>query len=338
MPTLQTAFTDFHDAIKLSDMDENATLREKRDILLDKLKNKISAEASSYSSFNQGSYAMHTGVKPDDGDYDIDVGLRFDIDKDDYPDPTVVKKWVRDALEGHTKSVEIRKPCVTVKYQREGESIYHVDFAIYAANNKDGKLYLARGMEFADEKNKFWEESDPLELIRLVREKFSDSDDAKQFRRVIRYLKKWKSGKFSSTGHAAPTGIALTMLAYNLFSPQYSVDVFKNNARTYDDFSALRNLVAAILDQFTVEFDASLNLLYKIRVEMPTPPWNDLFEKMTLNQTTSLREKLLSMKDTLDTVTTKDSLSEKCETLQALFGEDFPVLSDRSVVGTNESA
>lgn len=82
MPTLQTAFKQFHDTIKLSDMDENATLREKRDILLDKLKDKISEDAASYTYFNQGSYAMHTGISPDDGDYDIDVGLRFDIDKD----------------------------------------------------------------------------------------------------------------------------------------------------------------------------------------------------------------------------------------------------------------
>ena len=60
---------------------------------------------------------------------------------------------------------------MTVKYQRDGESIYHVDFAIYAAGNADGKLYLARGKEFSEADNKFWEESDPLELIRLVREK-----------------------------------------------------------------------------------------------------------------------------------------------------------------------
>jgi len=338
MPTLQSAFTDFHDVIKLSDLDENATLREKRDILLDKLKSKISEDASSYTYFNQGSYAMHTGVNPDNDDYDIDVGLRFNVDKDDYPDPTVVKKWVRDALEGHTKSVEIRKPCVTVKYQREDEAIYHVDFAIYAANNKDGKLYLARGKEFADADNKFWENSDPLELIRLVRERFADTDDSKQFRRIIRYLKKWKSGKFSSTGHAAPTGIALTMLAYNLFTPSYTVDVFNKSARSYDDFTALRNLVKDILKQFILEYDDNYSPCYNIHVNMPTPPYNDLFEKMTLSQTTTFRDKLLNMEDTLDKVSSKSSLSEQCELLQGLFGSDFPVLSDRSMVGTTESA
>ena len=338
MPSLQTAFKQFHDAIKLSDVDENATLREKRDILLDKLKSKISADASSYTYFNQGSYAMHTGVSPDDGDYDIDVGLRFNIDKDDYPDTTVVKKWVRDALEGHTKSVEIRKPCVTVKYQREGEAIYHVDFAIYAVNNKDGKYYLARGKEFSDADNKFWEESDPLELIRIVSERYEDSDEAAQFRRVIRYLKKWKSGKFNSTGNAAPTGIALTMLAYNLFSPSYTVDVFNNNARTYNDFAALRDLVKHINQKYTTEFDDNYNLCYNILVEMPTPPYNDLFAKMTLKQKTAFHDELVKMEETLDEVAGKEALSEQCELLQELFGSEFPILSDRSIVGTSESA
>lgn len=338
MPTLQTAFKQFHDTIKLSDMDENATLREKRDILLDKLKDKISEDAASYTYFNQGSYAMHTGISPDDGDYDIDVGLRFDIDKDDYPDPTVVKKWVRDALEGHTKSVEIRKPCVTVKYQRDGESIYHVDFAVYAASNKDGKLYLARGNEFASDDNKFWEESDPIRFMKLIRERFENSEDAAQFRRVIRYLKKWKSKKFSAQGNAAPTGISLTMLAYQHFSPNFTIDVFHNNARVYNDFESLRGLTQAIFQEFSQKFDDDGNIVYDIHVYMPTPPYNDLFGKMTIKQKTDFHNEMAKMIETLKQVHEKVSLSGKCELLQDIFGTDFPVLSDRSVVGTSESA
>ena len=341
MPTLQTAFNSFHDTIKLSDIDENATLREKRDILLTKLKTKISSEAAPYTHFNQGSYAMHTGINPDDDDFDIDVGLKFEVDKEDYPDPTVLKKWVRDALEGHTKSVEIRKPCVTVKYQRDGESIYHVDFAVYAAGNADGKMYLARGKEFSDEENKFWEESDPQKLIHLVRERF-DGTDAKQFRRSIRYLKKWKTQKFDSKGHAAPTGIALTILAYNHFSPNYTVDVFNNSARSYNDFAAFRALVKSIRDDFTIELDDDNNICHSICVNILTPPYNDLFEKMTLKQKTAFYDEVVKMDDILDKVadkiTDKKPLSEQCELLQDLFGSDFPVLSDRSIVGTSESA
>jgi hypothetical protein len=283
MPTLQTAFIQFHDTIKLIDTKENQTLRDKRDILLNKLQDRISEDAASYTHFNQGSYAMHTGINPANEDYDIDVGLAFDIDKDEYPDPVEVKGWVKDALEGHTKSVEMKKPCVTVQYQCDEEPVYHVDFAIYAVNNKDGKMYLARGKEYSSSVNRFWEESNPHELIRLVKEKFS-GEDAKQFRRVVRYLKKWKTEKFSSTGHSAPTGIALTILAYNLFRPSYLVDSFDSLSRQYNDFAALKNLVSKIEQEFTITTDDDGNIRHAIEVDILTPPYNDLFEKMTLMQ------------------------------------------------------
>ena len=59
MVNVQSEFIEFHDKIKLSYSD-NAQLREKRDILLGKLRDNICAEAASYTHFNQGSYAMHT--------------------------------------------------------------------------------------------------------------------------------------------------------------------------------------------------------------------------------------------------------------------------------------
>ena len=83
MVNLQKEFEEFHDTIKLKEFDENETLRKKRDILLKKLRLNISEDAASYTTFNQGSYAMGTGIKPEDGDYDIDVGICFDIDKID---------------------------------------------------------------------------------------------------------------------------------------------------------------------------------------------------------------------------------------------------------------
>ncbi|MBT9786732.1 hypothetical protein GPK98_16310 [[Clostridium] symbiosum] len=77
MVNIQSEFISFHNKIKLSD--ENSELREKRNILLDKLKKNISQDAASYTTFNQGSYAMGTGIKPEDGDFDIDVGLKYSL-------------------------------------------------------------------------------------------------------------------------------------------------------------------------------------------------------------------------------------------------------------------
>ena len=42
--------------------------------------------------------------------------------------------------------------------------------------------------------------------------------------------------------------------------------------------------------------------------------------------------------EVLEKVETETALSEKCKLLQDVFGTDFPILSDRSVVGTSESA
>jgi hypothetical protein len=334
MSTLQTGFRQFHDAIKLDD--ENETLRQKRDILLKKLSEKISKDAASYTNFNQGSYAMNTGIKPEDGDYDIDVGLKFDINKTDYTDPVVVKKWVRDALEGHTKSVKIRRSCVTVQYQEGSEPLYHVDFAVYAAKNDDGKLYVAKGKESSDASNKYWEVSDPQGLIQKILEKHSDNRDAQQFRRIIRYMKKWRCRKFSSSGNEAPTGIALTILAYNLFSPNYTTNPL-DFSRSYDDFTALHNLVKSIQGQFSLTYEDDVSG-YTISTSLPVEPYNNLFDKLTLKQKTAFRDKIIAMNDKLEEVKNKSSLSDKCTLLQDLFGTDFPILSTRSMVGSSESA
>ena len=112
MLNLQKEFYKFHENIKLDY--ENQKLHDKREILLKKLKNNISGDAATYTIFNQGSYAMGTGIYPEDEDYDIDAGIKFNINKEDYDNPIVPKKWVKDALERHTKHVAIRRSCVTV--------------------------------------------------------------------------------------------------------------------------------------------------------------------------------------------------------------------------------
>ena len=75
MPAVQKQFEDFHTAIKLDNDDEKATLREKRKVLIDALTANLDKDLPGFETFNQGSYAMHTGVVPLDGNYDIDVGV-----------------------------------------------------------------------------------------------------------------------------------------------------------------------------------------------------------------------------------------------------------------------
>lgn len=333
MINLQKEFLDFHNNIKLDD--ENEVLIEKRDILLNILSKRISADAASFTHFNQGSYAMHTGIKPKDNDYDIDVGLKFDIDKKDF-DLVEVKKWVKDALDGHTKSVEIRRSCVTVTYQKNDESLYHVDFAVYAANNSDGKMYIAKGKEYSDPDKKIWEVSCPMELMDTLRNRFDNADDGAQFRRVVRYMKKWKDTNFTSNGNSAPTGISLTVLAYNLFNPEKSFDNITLKT-TYDDFIALSNLVRDVLNSFSYTYRNG-ELCHAISAQLPVEPYNELFEKMTNRQMESFYDKVRDFDSVFAEAKKCTKRSEACNKLVEVFGDDFPITVDKSTVGTSESA
>lgn len=281
---------------------------------------------------------MGTGIKPDDGDFDIDVGLKFDIDYENYSDPVQVKQWVKDALEGHTKSVKIRRSCVTVTYQKENEPIYHVDFAIYAANNSDGQMYIAKGKEHSTEEYRAWELSDPQGLLDYLKSLYTDSEDRRQFRRIVRYMKKWKNKHFSIAGNNAPTGIALTALACSHFNPKYTKD-FLTGKKAYDDFSALKGFISNVKNAFVLTWDSEDTCLYHTIVQkLPVQPENNLFEKMTNKQMDNLYNEICTMYSKLVEAEGKNRKSEVCQSMVDIFGEDFPVVVERSYVGTSESA
>lgn len=66
MADLQKQFLVFHDTIKLGTYEENSTLRDKRDLLVDELKDRLKdKEEDEYpqfvKKFDQGSYALGTG-------------------------------------------------------------------------------------------------------------------------------------------------------------------------------------------------------------------------------------------------------------------------------------
>ena len=217
--SLQTYFKEFNKAIKM-DYDVKSELKEKRDILLGILRNDDDMPA--FDEYNQGSYSMHLGVEPLDKEYDIDVGLRFHVNRDDY-EPMDLKEKIRDLLKNHTEyGAKIKKPCVTVTYKKDGEAAYHVDLVTYVYEDKDdsdSQLYLARGKN-RDPEEICWEKSDPVGLVEYVNDKYKGDDnkeDREQFRRVVRYIKRWKNKKFSSSGNAEPPSIAITLIAVDHF-------------------------------------------------------------------------------------------------------------------------
>ncbi len=316
MADFQTQFNKFHEAIKIA-FEENKPLRDKRDLIVKELRNglKWRRENYTFSSFNQGSYDMATGVKPLQGDdYDIDIGLIFNLERSEI-EPVKLKKIVYDILNAvPQRTVEMKRPCVRVQYIKNKKNYYHVDLAIYAREKYGfvyNNLYIAKGFIGSSSENKIWETSAPNKLKEAIKSKFLDNRDREQFRRVIRYLKRWKDYNFQSSGHARPTGIALTALCYNLFR-------VKKRYNNYNDLEALKEVVSSIIYLFSYQG--------KIAVYLPVEPRNNLFEKMSLKQMQNLKSKLEDLKIVLVRAynCAEYEKSNVCLDLQRAFGDDFP--------------
>lgn len=186
--SIQSELIKFNDKIRV-DFDKKVELREKREVLLRKLRK--SDKIPSFKAFNQGSYALYTGVTPESGkEYDIDVALRFSKNKSDY-DPIELKNKVREVLQSHTEyGAEIKTPCVTVTYKKDGEASYHVDLVVYLYEDKEdenSQLYIAKG-KCKDSQS--WEKADPEGLVKYINEGIEEGAEREQYRRVVRYLKK----------------------------------------------------------------------------------------------------------------------------------------------------
>ncbi len=323
---LQKYFEDFNKKIQ-TDYDERSELAEKRDILLKKLRE--DKDLPNFNELNQGSYAMFTGVEPLDKDYDIDVGLRFNVNKDEYK-PLELKEKVYDILQNHTEyGAEIKQPCVTVKYKKDGELAYHIDLVVYTYEDKDdtdSKLYLARGKKYSSEENKYWEEADPKTLTETIVNKYSDSGDRDQYRRIIRYMKRWKNLKFSSDGNGEPPGIGITLLAYEKFSPSKTYDYLEEKYN-FNDLDAVINFAEQIKNTFSPK-QYSLERaewLYKIETNLPVTPWTNVFSKMSDIQVTEFKKKIDKLVDNLYEASKESDIVEQCTKLSTIFGEDFPI-------------
>lgn len=324
MAKLQKEFKQFHNNIKLGTYDENKTLRDKRDLLIDELTDALKDEKIpdtdkklTFTKFDQGSYAMNTGIKPQNSDYDIDVGIIFDITNDEY-DSNKLKKLVFDKLnKQHNRTVKFNRPCITVEYS-DG---YHVDLAIYSKNNDD--LHIAWGKEHS-KTNRCWYKSEPKELTQWVGDVSSIAERAEQFRRCVRGLKKWKEKHFSNNGNAAPPSIGVTIQARNAFI--YTVD---------SDLEALITIVRAIKNSFSPTWDAETgSFKYTVEVKLPVQPYKDVYYKMTLKQLDSYYNKADALLESLEVVLAENSDHETSKILRKVFGDDFPLVEDSKATKT----
>lgn len=305
MAHAQTQFENFHSKILLG-YDESSVLRERRETLLNDLKNNISKDAPKYETFNQGSYALYTGITRVDGNPDMDIGVIFDCTPEDYPDPLTLKKYVRDALTRQNRTVKIRRPCVTVTYFKDGTPTHHIDLAVYSVNGND-QTQLARCRESDSREDRVWEASEARELTDKIINRFKDKD-RQQFRRVVRALKRWRDIKI---GHKNVPSIGLTVAAYNWFTPKY--DNVDGNPR---DLIAMRDLINRMLTNWGIS---------RLVVNLPVAPYCDLFERMTDTQMKDFKGQLEALRNALNEAESQPDTHEACKILNKQFGDDFPV-------------
>ena len=291
--TIQTHFHDFHDRIKLARGDGAYKTARERD---DSIKKDVMAafKEAGYpvvSDFIQGSLKTNTGVRPLNGDYDVDRALVIDYEA--VPDnPVTPKKKALDVLEDRGfKNARIKKPCVTADYLSDN---IHIDFIIYRRSGD--QHWLAVGKKNSDEANREWSSCDPLGLLEWINDTDDFGDDAAdagaQFRRLVRYLKRWRDVKFTESVAAKIYSIGLTVMVKQQF--QWSF----NDEGVEDDLTALRETANAILEgpYFTeVEADG-----YHVSVELPVEPCRDIFDGSSLTTGTRFYNELTRLVKRLD--------------------------------------
>ena len=316
---IQTHFNKFHNKIKLGRKDDAYKKARERDDSI-KVKMKTAFREAGYpvvDDFIQGSLNTHTGIVPISGDYDIDRALVIDDEKAP-ENPVTPKKKALDVLEKRgVKNAKIKKPCVTADYASDN---VHIDFIIY--KRLGNQYYLAVGKKNSDEDNREWSFADPLGLMEWISD-ISDYDDDEaaevrdQFRRLVRYLKRWRDQQFNETVAAKVYSIGLTVM----IKEQLRVSFSTEGAR--QDLQALRETVGAILDAgyFTEEQIGR----YRIHVDLPVEPRRDIFDGSSLDTGTQLYNKLKSLKEKLAEAEKLSDERKQCEILNKLFGDDFKV-------------
>jgi len=193
-------------------------LRAKRNTNINRLKSGLEEYNDEHNTcyriaetLTQGSMAMHTIIKNDSNDYDIDVAIVFDSDNINGLSPLTMRRIIADAIKRKKGNLgtepEVKTNCVRIEYS-DG---YHVDFAVYrrTLNNDNTYSYEHGGSA--------WRNRDPKAITNW----FSDSIKTKgvKLRKVVRLLKTFCK---SRSWWVMPGGLIQTVLCEEQISTRYN--------------------------------------------------------------------------------------------------------------------
>ncbi|MDC5143794.1 nucleotidyltransferase [Acinetobacter baumannii] len=317
--SLQNKFNTFNQRIYLTRHDsEYSNAREKDDSITAAIKAKFKEKGYPViDNFVQGSLATYTTIKEPGKDFDIDRAIVIDYE-DSPSDPLVPKKVIFEILEDRGfQNAKIKKPCVTADYKFKN---LHIDIPVYRKNSWGG-YELAVGKKDSGTEHKSWSESSPKELIDWVNNSslygVYATEKLHQFRRLVRYLKRWRNIKFSKDVCRKIYSIGLTVMVKQHFKPSIDADGFPN------DLLALKATIDSILD-WSGYFQWHSDDQWKVKVELPVYPSRDIFHGSSLNTGTRFRNQLTNLRSTLQDVIDTSDETEQCSLLIKVFGDDFP--------------
>lgn len=188
-------------------------LQEQWNSLAEHLKKVLNKYGYNISTWLQGSYKYGTLIKPVHlaEEYDVDVGVYFEWDDEQAPEPTPrqLREWVQRELVEYEKScvdlkqveVPAKERCSRASYVRQ----FHIDTPVYHLNTDSDVRRLAC---LSDK----WEHSDPKKLYKWFKDAVN-GDDRDQLRRLVRYLKAWAAVSFDDVPDSRPSSIFLTVVA-----------------------------------------------------------------------------------------------------------------------------
>lgn len=201
----------FHDEKVTLLQAQRTKMRDRRNSNRDRLVSRLKADEKSTPQefIKQGSYAMLTMVQDPDNDYDIDDGVYFtkeSLKEQDGNDkaPKDVRQLICNALKDDrfNKQPEVRVNCARIFYE-EG---YHVDMPVYRIVGD--KYELASGDEWVTSRAADVEDW----FNRVNQEKSPDESNGRQFRRIVRLLKKFARSR-SAWKEKIASGFTITKLA-----------------------------------------------------------------------------------------------------------------------------
>jgi hypothetical protein len=215
---------------------ERTHMRDRRNANRDRLKKNLKDKGKPLpvKFIKQGSYAMLTMVQDAEKDYDIDDGVYFaeaDLKGANGISltPWEVREMVKDALYDplFNRQPKNKGACVRVFYA-EG---YHVDLPIYRIRTFSGDYELA----FDDN----WTHSraaDVEDWFNEQNKRSPDTENGRQFRRLVRMIKKFSRSRNSWKSEIA-SGFTITKLVSEQYKPSARED------------EALRNTMQAVHDR-----------------------------------------------------------------------------------------